>query len=57
MIKTVVDKNSGKVLFCTDVEVEILENQVLIEIQPIGDFANPYWSFENKEFFDSPNEE
>ncbi|WP_264521217.1 hypothetical protein [Flavobacterium sp. N1994] len=51
-MKTVIDKNSGKVLFVTAIEVELSSDQILIDDYPTGDFNNPYYSTSKKEFYE-----
>lgn len=46
-MKTVVNKTTGEVLFCTLIEIEILENQTLIDAEATGNFYN----FKTKEFY------
>lgn len=51
-MKTVIDKNSGKVLFVTVVDVEIAIDQLLINDYPKEDFAYPYYNFTTNLFYE-----
>lgn len=46
-MKTVIDKNTGQVLYSFFGDVEISENEILIEAEATGSFYN----FETKQFY------
>lgn len=46
-MKTIINKETGKVLYCCFEEVAILENEVIIEQIATGN----YYNFETKEFY------
>jgi hypothetical protein len=46
-MKTVLDKQTGKVLYCFFEECEILENEIIIQAIPTGN----YYNFETQEFY------
>lgn len=52
-MKSVVDSKTGKVLFLVldGVEIDILEGQVLINSIPNGEYINPFYNFDMKEFY------
>ena len=46
-MKTVIDSETGEVLFCTTIEIDLLEGQELID----GGANGNYYDFEKKEFY------
>lgn len=46
-MKTVINKETGKVIFCFFDNMEIAENEIIIEAIPFGN----YYNFETKEFY------
>ena len=46
-MKTVVDSKSGEVLFCTTIEIDLLEGQVLID----GEADGNYYDFEKEVYY------
>jgi hypothetical protein len=52
-MKTIIDKNTGKVLFATLNEVDLKENEVAINSLLTENFVNPYWSFANSTFYEN----
>ena len=56
-MKTIIDKNTGKVLFATLNEVDLKENEIAIDSLLTENFANPYWSFENSTFYENATAE
>ena len=48
-IKTIIDKNTGEVLYASLVEVELQENEMLVNASS-EDFT--YYNFETQEFYD-----
>lgn len=55
-MKTIVDKNTGKVLFATFVEVYIAEDEIAIDEMVTEPFENPHFNFETRTFYDLPIE-
>jgi hypothetical protein len=53
-MKTIVNKNSGKVLFATLVEVYIAEDEIAIDEMVTEDFENPHFNFETRTFYNVP---
>jgi hypothetical protein len=56
-MKTIIDKNSGKVLYATisdfvDTETEMAINELLTET-----FVNPYFNFETRTFYENATEQ
>lgn len=53
-IKTVIEKETGKVLFAFDesLPVDIQENQEVIPELLTEGFANPYFDFTTRSFYD-----
>jgi len=50
-VKSVIDKESGELLYATIVEVELLENEILIDEVLEVEMENPYYNFETKQFY------
>ncbi|WP_264520407.1 hypothetical protein [Flavobacterium sp. N1994] len=51
-MKTVVEKQTGKVIYLTAIEVEISADQFIIDDYPQGEFNNPYYDFTKKLFYE-----
>lgn len=51
MLRTVIDKNSGKELRA-QFDDFISNNEILIDDLRIEQMENPYWDFEKKKFYD-----
>lgn len=51
-MKTVIDKNTGKLLYATAIEIYLLDNEILVEELLVDNFENPYYDFETKVFYD-----
>jgi len=54
-MKTIIDKNTGQVLYCSMVEVELLENEISIDELLIEEMENPYFDFNSKTFYNKLN--
>jgi len=54
-MKTIVNKNSGKVLYGTLVEVFLLEDEISIDEILTEPFDNPHFNFETRAFYDLKN--
>ena len=50
-MKTIIDKNTGKVLYASIVEVDLLENEMLIDELLTEEMENPYFNFETRTFY------
>lgn len=46
-MKTVLDKQTGKVLYCFFENMEITENEIIIEVAPTAN----YYNFKTQEFY------
>jgi hypothetical protein len=55
-MKTIINKNTGQVLYCSMVEVELLENEIAIEELLTEEMENPYFNFETKTFYNKIDE-
>jgi len=56
-MKTIINKNTGKVLYCSMVKVELLENEITIEELLTEEMENPYFDFETKTFYNKIDEQ
>lgn len=52
-MKTIIDKNTGKVLFATAIDVELQENEIEIQSLLTDNFIKPYWDFDNLSFYEA----
>lgn len=50
-MKTIIDKNTGKVLYATVIELELIENEIAIDELLTEVMENPYFNFETKTFY------
>lgn len=50
-MKTVIDKNTGKVLYATIIDIDLLENEIIVDELVVDNFENPYFNFETKTFY------
>lgn len=51
-MKTIIDSNTGKVLYTTIIDIELQENEIEIEALLTESFVNPYWDFDTQTFFE-----
>jgi len=51
-MKTIIDSNTGKVLYTTTIEIELQENQIEIDDLITDNFIKPYWNFETLSFYE-----
>lgn len=51
-MKTIINKETGEVLYCTFLEVFLAQNEIVIDEIPTGN----YYDFEIKEFYNKDNE-
>ena len=52
-MKSIIDKNTGKLICATAIEIEILENEILIDELLTEIMENPYFDFETKTFYNN----
>jgi hypothetical protein len=50
-MKTIIDKNTGKVSYATDLEVFLFENEIMIDELVVDNFDNAYFDFETRTFY------
>jgi len=50
-MKTIIDKNTGKVLYCREDEPTI-ENEMAIDLLLTTEMENPYYDFDTQNFYD-----
>ena len=50
-MKTIIDKNNGKVLYCREDE-PTLENEMAIDLLLTTPMDNPYYDFNTQTFYD-----
>ena len=54
-MKTIIDKYTGKVLYCREDEPTV-ENEMAIDLLLDIYMENPYYNFETKEFYEGATE-
>jgi hypothetical protein len=52
-MKTIIDSNTGKVLYATSIETELQENEIEIDALLTESFVTPYWDFETLSFYET----
>jgi hypothetical protein len=52
-MKTIIDKNTGKVLYATAIELELIENEIAIDELLTEVMENPFFNFETRTFYDT----
>jgi hypothetical protein len=55
-MKTIVDINTGEVIYATVIETELQENQIEINDLLTENFVKPYWNFETLSFYEGANQ-
>ena len=50
-MKTIVDSNTGEVLYATAIETELQENESVIDYLLVDTYIKPYWDFDNQTFY------
>lgn len=50
-MKTIIDKNTGQVLYATLIEFELIESEIAIDELLTENMENPYFDFETKTFY------
>lgn len=53
-MRTVIDINTGKLLYATNIEVELQSNEIIIDEILTSNFANPYFNFTTRTFYEGP---
>jgi hypothetical protein len=56
-MKTIIDSITGKVLYATSIEVDLQENEIAIDNLLQDNFVEPYWDFENSNFYENATEQ
>jgi len=56
-MKSIIDKNTGELICCTAIEIEVTENQVLIDKVPTENFVKAFLNFANNEFYEGASQE
>jgi len=56
-MKTIIDKNTGQVLYATLVDIDLQENEIQIDALLTENFTTPYWNFETLSFYDDATPE
>lgn len=52
-MKTIIDKNTGQMLYCSAIEVDLQENEIAIDELLTEVFENPYFDFQTRSFYDN----
>jgi len=50
-MKSIIDKNTGKLICATAIEIDVLENEMLIDELLTEEMENAYFDFETKTFY------
>ena len=50
-MKSIIDKNTGKLICATAIEINILESEMLIDELLTEEMENPYFDFETRTFY------
>ena len=56
-MKTIIDKNTGEVLYASLSEVDLKENEMAIDNLLQDNFVSPYWDFANSTFYENATAE
>jgi hypothetical protein len=56
-MKTVIDNNTGKVLFSTVIEIDLQDNQVSIDELLTENYVKPYFNSETRTFYEGATQE
>jgi len=56
-MKTVIDNNTGEVLFSTVTEIDLQDNQVSIDELLTESYVKPYFNFETRTFYEGATQE
>jgi len=55
-MKTIINKNTGQVLYCSLSDVDLAENEIAIDNLLTETMVAPYWNFKDKVFYDNANQ-
>lgn len=50
-MKTIIDSNTGKVHYATNLDVFLFENEIEIDELLVDNFENPYFNFDTRTFY------
>ena len=56
-MKTIIHKNTGKVLYATSIDIDLQLNEIAIDNLLQDNFINPYWDFANNTFYENATAE
>jgi len=56
-MKTIIDSNTGKVLYATSIDIDLQSNEIAIDDLLQDNFINPYWNFANSTFYENATEQ
>ena len=56
-MKTIIDSITGKVLYATSIDIDLQPNEIAIDNLLQDNFVNPYWDFENRNFYENATEQ
>jgi len=56
-MKTIIDKNTGKVLYATILEFSDSENEIGVDELVTENFVKPYYNFQTKKFYEGATAE
>jgi len=56
-MKSIIDKNTNKLLFATQVEVELQSDQIEVDFLCTENFVVPYFNFETNEFYEGATQD
>ena len=55
-MKTIID-TTGKVLYATSIDIDLQPNEIAIDNLLQDNFINPYWDFQNSNFYENATEQ
>ena len=56
-MKTIININTGKVLYATSIDIDLQENEIAIDNLLQEKFVVAYWDFENSVFYENATEQ
>jgi hypothetical protein len=56
-MKTIININTGKVLYATSIDIDLQENEIAIDNLLQDKFVVAYWDFENSVFYENATEQ
>jgi hypothetical protein len=51
-MKSIIDRNTGKLICATAIELQLLENEIAIDELLTEEMENPYFDFNTRTFYD-----